>query len=136
MTTKPKRWSDMVAAMPKLTEEQSKAVLDIVDYHLSGLVSDHPPVDDAHWEIQRDVKVLVEAPLPAGPVWVRSEHKRPKKGSRVLGRWVDGLGENIIDEVDFDKHGEWVNPKDPCEDWAEPASWAAISGKPVSKETT
>ena len=53
--SKCKRWSDVVAEMPELTPAQITAVKDIVDYWLSGLISDHPPVDDAMWHIQEDL---------------------------------------------------------------------------------
>lgn len=50
-----KRWSDLVESWPALTKEQKECVLEIIDYHLCGLVSDHPPVDDAWYSIQQDL---------------------------------------------------------------------------------
>ncbi len=55
LNVKPKRWNVVVAEMPALTKEQTEAVKKIVDYHLCHLVSDFPKVDEAHYEIQRDL---------------------------------------------------------------------------------
>ncbi len=58
-----KRWNDTLAAMPRLTPAQAAAIKDIVDYHLTSLVSDHPPVDDAHYQIQEDIDEITKEEL-------------------------------------------------------------------------
>jgi hypothetical protein len=52
----------MVADMPKLTPAQAEAVKQVVDYALCHLSSDYPKVDEAHWEIQRDVDRMTVKP--------------------------------------------------------------------------
>ena len=62
MSTKPKRWHERVADMPRLTAEQIEAVKDIVSYHLQSLIFDHPRVDDAAYGIQQDIDDLKAKP--------------------------------------------------------------------------
>ena len=52
------KWRDHLALMPRLTENQATAIKDIVDRHLADMSFDYPKVDDAHFEIQRDIDAL------------------------------------------------------------------------------
>ena len=61
MSNQPKRWSDFLAAMPRLTEEQIAAVKEVVDRHLGWLAIDYPKVDDAHYQIQTDLDALKDS---------------------------------------------------------------------------
>lgn len=55
-----KRWSEQIAAMPKLTLEQSNAVLEILDYRMSSVAGDFPAADEAVYMTQSDIESITE----------------------------------------------------------------------------
>ena len=54
------KYRERLATMPRLTSAQAEAIKDILDRHLSMLVSDHPPVDEAHYLIQQDLDAITK----------------------------------------------------------------------------
>jgi hypothetical protein len=54
------RKDDILAKMPRLTAEQCEAVKDLLDYHISALVQDYPRLDDALYDVQRELETLVD----------------------------------------------------------------------------
>lgn len=76
-----KTWAEELRGMPKLTAEQLAAVKRITDYHLAGLVFDHPAVDEEHFLIQRDLDAL------KGDGWIRCAETRPPDDTYV---WTYG----------------------------------------------